>query len=123
MFFRIYKPMQQPLFFQILSDETRLRALALMAREGELCVCELVQALGVSQPKISRHLGALREAGIVGQRRHAQWVYYRIRTDLPDWQAGIITTAMASLEHERAVKEDKRRLDAMKNRPEHGQAA
>jgi len=52
-------------FFQLLSDETRLRCLLLLQKEGELCVCELVYALDIIQPKISRHLAALRDAGIV----------------------------------------------------------
>ena len=47
----------------LLADETRLRALVLLARNDELCVCELTSALDVVQPKVSRHLAALREAG------------------------------------------------------------
>ena len=56
-------------FFQLLSDDTRLRSLLLMKKEGELCVCELVHALGVIQPKVSRHLAALRDCGVVKDRR------------------------------------------------------
>jgi DNA-binding transcriptional ArsR family regulator len=50
---------------QALADGTRLRALVLLTREGSLCVCELTAALAVSQPKMSRHLAALRALDIV----------------------------------------------------------
>ncbi|MDX2415939.1 MAG: metalloregulator ArsR/SmtB family transcription factor, partial [Xanthomonadales bacterium] len=51
--------------FGILSDPTRLRTLMLIQAEGEVCVCELTFTLNESQPKISRHLALMREAGIV----------------------------------------------------------
>lgn len=60
-----------------LSDETRLRLINLLY-EKELCVCDLVEALQVSQPKVSRHLSTLKNAGLVSDRKQAQWVYYSI---------------------------------------------
>ena len=63
--------------FKALSDETRLRIVALLAH-GELCVCHLEEALRLSQPKVSRHLGMLRAAGVVEDRRDGTWVYYRL---------------------------------------------
>src|SRR6476659_384097 len=63
--------------FRALGDETRLRIVALLAH-GELCVCHLEQALGLSQPTPSRQLGILRTAGIFDGRRDGTWVYYRI---------------------------------------------
>ena len=86
----------QPIeLFRILGDETRLRCLALLATHGELCVCELTQVLGVSQPKISRHLATLRESGLVSDRRLGVWVYYRLRTDLTGWAQRILHEAVA----------------------------
>lgn len=70
---------------QALADGTRLRALVLMAREGSLCVCELTAALDVPQPKMSRHLAALRGLGIVEDARIANRVFYRLKPGLPDW--------------------------------------
>ena len=55
----------------------RLAIAAALARR-ELCVCELVDALGLPQPLISHHLGALRSAGLVQDRRDAHWVYYSL---------------------------------------------
>ncbi len=71
--------------FQALSDATRLRILALLATEDELCVCDLTRVLKLSQPMISRHLAFLREAGIVTDRRAGVWVHYRLHTELPAW--------------------------------------
>jgi ArsR family transcriptional regulator, arsenate/arsenite/antimonite-responsive transcriptional repressor len=86
----------QPIdLFRLLGDETRLRCLALLAAHGELCVCELTQVLGVSQPKISRHLATLRESGLVSDRRLGVWVYYRLRTDLSGWAQRILGEAVA----------------------------
>ena len=64
-------------FFQALGDLTRLRLLNLMA-EHELCVCYFVEILGQPQPKISRHLAYLRNAGIVAVRRQGTWMHYRL---------------------------------------------
>ena len=64
-------------FFRALGDETRLRIVALLSH-GELCVCHFQEALGASQPNVSRHLAVLRAAGIVEDRRKGSWVYYRL---------------------------------------------
>lgn len=63
--------------FKALGEETRLRIVALLSH-GELCVCHLEEALGLSQPNVSRHLGILRAAGVVTDRRDGNWVYYRL---------------------------------------------
>ena len=68
-------------FFLALADKTRLRLLNLM-REDEVCVCYFTEVLGVSQPKISRHLAYLRNAGIVSARREGKWMNYKI--DMPE---------------------------------------
>ncbi len=75
--------MKPELLFNILSDATRLRALMLIQSEGEVCVCELTFALNESQPKISRHLALMRDAGIVQSRREGTWMHYRIGPTLP----------------------------------------
>lgn len=65
--------------FKTLSDETRLRILALLG-QGELCVCDLMAALALPQSTVSRHLATLRNAGIVEDRRQGIWMYYRLAT-------------------------------------------
>lgn len=105
-------------FFQLLSDETRLRSLLLMQREGELCVCELVYALGIIQPKVSRHLAALRDAGVVIDRRQGQWIYYRLHPDLPDWARQVIDAMVAEALNQTPFINDVALLAEMPNRPD-----
>ena len=109
--------MEQTTLFHILSDETRLRALALMQTSGELCICELVHALALPQPKISRHMAAMRDAGIVTPRRDAQWVFYALSPALPDWQQQVVTAAMLGLRGNQTIADDLARLQSMANRP------
>ena len=65
--------------FKALGDETRLRIVALLSH-GELCVCHIHEALGLSQPNVSRHLAVLRAAGVLEDRRDGKWVRYRLRS-------------------------------------------
>lgn len=76
--------------FDALSDPTRRMMLALLAREGELCVCELSAALEIVQPKISRHLAVLRDAGWVLPRREGTWMHYRLSAVLPSWAKTLV---------------------------------
>lgn len=103
--------------FKLLADETRLRCLALLAAEGELCVCELTHALGQSQPKISRHLAALRAAGLVGDRKRGQWVYYSINHALPPWAVAVITETAEGVATREPFAADRNALAAMAGRP------
>ena len=104
--------------FKCLADDTRLRCLLLLQAEGELCVCELTAALGLSQPKVSRHLAQLRDCGLLRARRDGQWVYYTLNDDLPQWVHQLVAdTATANA----AFTADNRRLlGAMGNRPQRG---
>ena len=63
--------------FRAFSDRTRLRILNLL-KPGELCVCDLVRALDLPQPKVSRHLAYLRKAGLVKDRKDGLWMYYTL---------------------------------------------
>lgn len=71
--------MQLPVnLFKALADETRLRILALLLMEDELCVCDIIAALKLPQSTVSRHLAYLRKAGLVNDRRCGLWMYYSI---------------------------------------------
>jgi len=63
--------------FKALADPTRLRLLNLL-RQGELCVCDLVAALEIPQPTVSRHLGYLKKEQWVSGRRCGKWMYYKL---------------------------------------------
>lgn len=78
-----------------LADPTRLGALRLIWDGNEHCVCELMRALGVSQSRMSRHMSALKGAGLVADRRDAQWVRYRRRPNLDPRIAAVVDAALA----------------------------
>jgi ArsR family transcriptional regulator len=85
-----------------LSDPTRRAALALVWDGDEHCVCELMARLDASQSRMSRHMKVLREAGLVLDRRDAQWVRYRRRPDLaPEIVAVIDAVMTAERRHEK----------------------
>ncbi|ASJ73022.1 metalloregulator ArsR/SmtB family transcription factor [Granulosicoccus antarcticus] len=83
------------MLFKCLSDETRLLCLLLIMKEGELCVCELTESLGLSQPKVSRHLAQLRSCGLVLDRKQGLWSFYRLHDKLPDWMSSVLDTTLA----------------------------
>jgi ArsR family transcriptional regulator len=61
--------------FKALSDETRVRIIKLL-EQGELCVCDITAALDKVQPKVSFHLSALKEAGLIKDRKQGKWIHY-----------------------------------------------
>ena len=79
-----------------LSDPMRRSALAIIWPGGEHCVCELMERLGASQSRMSRHMKSLREAGLVLDRRDAQWVRYRRNTDLSPALVAIVKAVLAA---------------------------
>jgi len=64
--------------FAAFANPTRLRILSLLQERKEICVCDLCHVLGEAQPKVSRHLGALRRAGLVDVRRDGKWKHYSL---------------------------------------------
>jgi ArsR family transcriptional regulator len=70
--------MNAPDLFGAFANPIRLRVLNLLQEQKEICVCDLCEVLGVAQPKVSRHLGVLRDAGLVGVRRDGKWKLYSL---------------------------------------------
>ena len=66
-------------FFKVLADEARLKMLWLLFNHRELCVCDIMAALEITQSKASRHLAALRNAGLATDRKEGLWSYYSLR--------------------------------------------
>ena len=97
-----------------LSDETRLRMLNILL-EKECCVCEVMQALDISQSRASRNLGILQESGFLKTRRNGQWMVYSV-----DWEtANKHTISLAKLIKEshigsETLRQDKERLKKAK---------
>lgn len=102
-------------FYKCLADDTRLRSLLLIAREGELCVCELMEALNQSQPKISRHLAQLRQCELLSDRRQGQWVFYSLNPALPEWARLVLETTLT--QNPTFITENSEALAQMQSRP------
>lgn len=66
--------------FKLLGDRTRLTILALL-KVSELCVCDIVELLGTSQPGASQHLRKLKAAGLLNETRRGQWVVYSLNVE------------------------------------------
>lgn len=95
--------------FLALADRTRLRLLNLMGGD-EVCVCFFVAVLGEPQPKISRHLAFLREAGIVAARRDGKWMHYRITFPEDPPARRVLRDVMEWLKEEQEMQRDRVRL-------------
>jgi ArsR family transcriptional regulator, arsenate/arsenite/antimonite-responsive transcriptional repressor len=95
---RKQKPFPLDQLFRALADRTRLRLLNLIA-DKEICVCYFVEILGMSQPKISRHLAYLRRAGIVATRRQGRWMHYRLLAPSDAVASAILKETLAHLRH------------------------
>jgi ArsR family transcriptional regulator, arsenate/arsenite/antimonite-responsive transcriptional repressor len=82
--------------FKVLGDPARLRLLSLIAAApGGACTCELVEPLGRSQPTVSHHLKALREAGLIEGERVGTWVWYRVVPERLEALRGALAPAQA----------------------------
>jgi len=98
------------LLFRALADRTRLRLLNLIA-DKEICVCYFVEILGMSQPKISRHLAYLRRAGVVAARRQGRWMHYRLLAPQDTVASTVLTETLAHLRQLPDMQADRARLD------------
>lgn len=74
-----------------LGDPVRLGIVALLAEGGERCACELLSEFSITQPTLSHHMKALREAGLVSTRKEGTWVHYKLVPDELDRLAGVLS--------------------------------
>lgn len=104
-------------FYKSLTDDIRLKTLMLTHYHGELCVCELMEAMDEgSQPKMSRNLAVLKKAKVITDRKHGQWVFYRINPELPLWAKSVI--AQTTENNIPMISNELQRLANMQNRPD-----
>lgn len=101
--------------FRALGDALRLATLLLIREQKKLCVYELTTALAASQPKVSRHLSSLKEAGLLDTERQGQWIFYDLHPQLPPWVRRVLDETSAS--HPRLIEQETRRLHGMSDRP------
>ena len=96
--------------FKALSDETRIRILKVLM-ERECCVCEVMQALNISQSRASRNLGILADAGFVKSRRDGLWIVYSIAEQTVNSHAASLTEMLrSSLVNDEIISQDRERL-------------
>jgi len=93
-----------------LSDGSRLRALLLL-KDGELCVCQIIETLGLAPSTVSKHMSVLRQAGLVEARKAGQWMYYRLACE-PDGKtaSGALGWLLSSLAGDPSIQADHERL-------------
>jgi len=103
------KSFDMELLFRALADRTRLRLLSLMGSD-EVCVCYFVEVLNMHQPKISRHLAYMRNAGIVGARREGKWMHYRVVEPKDRRAAQVLRNIREWLASDREMQRDRSRL-------------
>ncbi len=104
--------------FKALSEETRLRILKLL-EHGELCVCYIVAALDMVQPKVSFHLNVLKEAGFLKDRKQGRWTYYSLDESDP-FRRFLLMSVLERIPKD-SMTEDRKRLDTfMQGKPLRG---
>ena len=96
--------------FLALGDGTRLRVLNLM-RHGEICVSAFTDVLSQSQPKVSRHLAYLRNAGIVEARRDGKWMHYSLAAGLDEKTRLLLHELFKWMEDQDALQRDTKRYE------------
>ena len=102
--------------FKALSDETRLRIVKLL-ENGELCVCHIVAAVDMSQPKVSFHLKVIKDSGLVKDRREGKWMHYRLNES--DLFKRLLFLSIAERIREEETASDRQRLETfIASRPE-----
>lgn len=92
--------------FKALTDETRLRILAIILN-GEMCVCEIETCLGLSQSNASRHLTTLKNAGFLSSRKCSQWTYYKMNEDFCEENRQLIDHLMMKLKALPSFEQDR----------------
>ncbi|GBE27859.1 HTH-type transcriptional repressor AseR [bacterium BMS3Bbin03] len=92
------------------SDETRVRILKLL-EEGEFCVCQLMDILGMKQSTVSKHLGILKTAGLVECRKGGTWTFYRLSNNLiNNYNLDFLKLLSSCLKDDSLIQQDKKKL-------------
>ena len=97
-----------------LSDENRVRALTALVG-GELCVCQIIELLGLAPSTVSKHMAILHRAGLVETRKDGRWIYYRLAEEphLPCVRQAL-TMTLECLGKDGRVRDDARTLKAIR---------
>ena len=96
-----------------LADENRTRTV-LFLRSGELCVCQIMQMLGLAPSTVSKHLDILHQAGLIESRKNGRWVYYRLNDNPSPCAKNAIDWLAASLDKDKQIANDSREIKAVR---------
>ncbi len=102
--------------FGAFANPVRLRLLNLLDAEKEVCVCDLCEVLGSPQPKVSRHLAVLREAGLVQVRRDGKWKFYALAPPPTPLHRTLLRCVRSCLGELEELQADRERLDGLELR-------
>lgn len=96
-----------------LADESRTRVVMFL-REGELCVCQIIEMLGLAPSTVSKHMDILHQAGLVESRKEGRWIYYRLPgQDASSHVQGVISWLQESLADDPRIAQDAKRVKAV----------
>jgi len=95
-----------------LSDENRIRALMMLV-EGELCVCQIIEMLGLAPSTVSKHMSILRQAGLVETRKDGRWIYYRLADREAQTACEILNWLQRHLKNDKKILDDVKQLRRM----------
>lgn len=95
--------------FKALSEESRVRILYLIYKNGDMCISDLEQILDYTQSKTSRHLSYLKNAGLLGQKKRDQWVYYFLKEEF----SGIVQQVFTFVEKDNILLEDQKNYNVL----------
>lgn len=106
-----------------LSDETRVRALMSLSR-GELCVCQVIELLGLSPSTVSKHMTILQQAGLIERRKDGRWHYYRLAgRQAPPIVRDALRWALGALADEKTIETDARTIGQLRRKDREASAA
>ena len=93
-----------------LSDETRVRAL-LSVKDGELCLCQIIEVLGLAPSTVSKHMNVLQQARLVQRRKRGKWHFYRLAEDLASSAARrTLVWIVRELRNDPRIKKDAKKI-------------
>lgn len=99
-----------------LSDESRVRAL-LSVKDGELCLCQIIDVLKLSPATVSKHMNLLHQAGLVQRRKDGKWHFYRLaQDDATPTVRRVLDWAVGELKSDPVVRDDARRIRQVRRR-------
>ena len=102
-----------------LADENRIRMLLALSARGELCVCHLIDLLGLAPSTVSKHLFLLRNARLIIGRKDGRWMHYRLNNgqDAPPLVLAALAWVVASVSDDPAIDADRVRLSEILSEP------